>query len=320
MKISIIGTGMIAGEVMAMLREENPQIEVSSIYVRSNRERAERLAVKYGVEHVYTDYAELLAHDEADFVYIALANAAHYGYGKMALEAGRNVILEKPITLSLGETEELVRISRSKGLYLFEAMSLLHVPNFRLVRESIAKLGNIRLVQCNFSQYSSRYDRYLRKDIVPAFDPQCGGGALMDLNIYNLHVVVGLFGVPVAARYYPNKGYNGVDTSGIAVLEYPRFVVSSAAAKDSSSPSFIMVQGEKGWLCIDGTPNELGKVELFVEGTMETYELNNRKSRLADEFSHFEAIFRQGDYAQMEAYLEHSLRVMGVIDRLKQVP
>lgn len=318
MKISIIGTGMIATEAMGMLREENPQIEVSSIYVRSNRERAERLAEEYGVGHVYTDYAELLAHDEADFVYIALANSAHYSYGKMALEAGRNVILEKPITLSLGEAEELVRISRSKGLYLFEAMSLLHVPNFRLVGESITRLGNIRLVQCNFSQYSSRYDRYLRKDIAPAFDPQCGGGALMDLNIYNLHVVVGLFGVPVAARYYPNRGYNGVDTSGIAVLEYPRFVVSSAAAKDSGSPSFIMVQGEKGWLRVDGTPNELGKVELCVEGAMETYGLNNRKSRLADEFSHFEAIFRQGDYAQMEAYLEQSLRVMGVIDRLKQ--
>lgn len=72
------------------------------------------------------------------------------------------------------------------------------------IKEHLDQLGDIKIVECNYSQYSSRYDAFKRGDIAPAFNPKMGGGALRDLNIYNIHFVVGLFGRPKTVQYLAN--------------------------------------------------------------------------------------------------------------------
>ena len=69
-----------------------------------------------------------------------------------------------------------------------------------------------------------------------------------DLNVYNINIVIGLFGEPLTTAYYANRGHNGIDTSGTMVLSYPTLTATCTAAKDSSSPSFTIIQGEKGWI------------------------------------------------------------------------
>ena len=86
MKISIVGTGMIATEVITLLKTEVKGIEITSIFSHSNTEKAEFLAKMNHIERIYTDYAQLLKEDKADFVYIALVNHAHYEFTRMALE------------------------------------------------------------------------------------------------------------------------------------------------------------------------------------------------------------------------------------------
>ena len=152
MKISIVGTGMIATEVITLLKTEVKGIEITSIFSHSNTEKAEFLAKMNHIERIYTDYAQLLKEDKADFVYIALVNNAHYEFTRMALEAGRNVIVEKPFTLTVAEAEELAVMARERKLYLFEAISPIHTPNFRMVKDSLKKIGPVHFVQCNFSQ------------------------------------------------------------------------------------------------------------------------------------------------------------------------
>ena len=266
MKISIVGTGMIATEVISLLKTEVKGIEITSIFSHSNEEKAESLAKMNHIERIYTDYAQLLKEDKANFVYIALVNNAHYEFTRMALEAGRNVIVEKPFTLTVAEAEELATMARERKLYLFEAISPLHTPNFRMVKDSLKKIGPIHFVQCNFSQYSSKFKRYLQGDIAPAFNPELGGGALNDLNVYNINIVIGLFGQPTATQYFANRGHNGIDTSGVMVLSYPTMTATCTAAKDSSSPSFILIQGEKGWIHIPTPANEFGSVEIMKQG------------------------------------------------------
>lgn len=73
-------------------------------------------------------------------------------------------------------------------------------------------MGDVKIVQLNYSQYSSRYEAFKQGQIAPVFDPKKAGGALMDLNVYNIHFVAGLFGEPKAVHYYPNMK-KGVDTS-----------------------------------------------------------------------------------------------------------
>ena len=93
MKISIVGTGMIATEVIKMLRTEAKGIEITSLFTHSNKEKAQALAKANHIERIYTDYTQLLREDGADFVYIALINSVHYAFVHEALEADRNTEL-----------------------------------------------------------------------------------------------------------------------------------------------------------------------------------------------------------------------------------
>ncbi len=314
MKLSIIGTGKIAHEVIKALRGEAPDIEILSIYAHSNKSKADEMAGQYGISNVYTDYERLLKQDNADFIYIGLVNSAHYEYAKEALLTGRNVILEKPFTSTYQEAVELATMARERKLWLFEAVTTLHLPNYKHAKDLLKQVEPVRIVRCNYSQYSSRYDRYLKGDVAPAFDPQLGGGALNDLNIYNINAVVSLFGKPVSTQYFANRGFNGVDTSGILIMQYPGFIAECTAAKDSESPSSVVVQGENGTIIIPSAPNEMSKVVLLKNNASVVYQDNKYTSRLVHEFKDFEQIWEHKDYDAMNHYLDISLAVMQVVE------
>ena len=155
--------------------------------------------------------------------------------------AGKNVILEKPFTGFYEETKDLEQIANDKKLFIFEAITVLHNEVFYEMKKNLNKLGNIRMALCNYSQYSSRYDAYLEGDITHSFDPAYYGGSLYDINVYNIHYCVGLFGEPKDATYYPNIGPNGIDTSGTLVMEYDGFSAVCTGSKDSDSPGYVCV-------------------------------------------------------------------------------
>lgn len=317
MKLSIIGTGKIAREVIKALHDEAPDIMISSVFAHSNKVKAELISGQYGIKKVYSNFDELLKQDDSNFIYIGLVNTAHFEYAKKALLAGRNVIVEKPFTSTFSEAEELAVIAREKRVWLFEAVTTLHLPNYKKAQELLKQIGPVRVVQCNYSQYSSRYDRYLKGDVAPAFDPKLGGGALNDLNIYNINTVVGLFGIPVSTQYFANRGFNGIDTSGILVMQYPDFIAECTAAKDSESPSSIVVQGERGTILIPSAPNEIERIELLKDKSCVVFQENKYKSRLIHEFKDFEQIWQNKDFDAMNHYLDISLSVMQVLEGTK---
>lgn len=314
MKICIIGTGKIAKEVVGALRKEASEIEITGVYALSNKVNAEKLAEEYKIPMVYTDYEKLLKEDKAEFLYLGIVNTAHYEYAKKALLAGRNVIVEKPFTSTYKQAEELADIVRSKNLWLFEAVTTLHFPNYERMKKLLSDIEPVRIVQCNYSQYSSRYDRYLKGDVAPAFNPKLGGGALNDLNIYNINVVVGLFGLPKSVEYFANRGFNGVDTSGILIMQYNGSKVVCTAAKDSFCQSSIVIQGEKGTILVPTAPSEISRVVLLKKHDSIVWKDNLYESRLVHEFKDFEDIWQAGDREVMNNYLDTSLNVMKVLE------
>jgi predicted dehydrogenase len=312
--LAILGTGMIAGEALQALQSV-PEVKVRTVFARpQSRTKAEALAARYGIGSVDTDYDQLLHRDDIDFVYIGLVNSVHYEYARKALEADKNVILEKPSCPTAGETRRLAQLARQRGLYLFEAVTFLHAPFFNQIAEALPLLGLIKLILCNYSKYSSRYDRYLKGDVAPVFDPAQNGGAFLDLNIYNINFLVGLFGKPDHVFYAPNRGFNGVDTSGVALCMYPTKTASCTAAKDSVSPSFISVQGEKGWLRVEGTPDDFKYWQLCCNGKVSKFSLERTEHRMTDEFRDFNRIYTGHRYAAMEHFLDISVAVSEVAD------
>ena len=270
-----------------------------------------RIAERYSIEKVYTDYDELLSSDEIDTVYVGLINSVHYEYAKRALLAGKDVILEKPFTTSAEETEERANIARENGRFLFEAITNRHSAVYEMIKEKLPEIGRIRMAMGNYSQYSSRYDRYKKGDVAPAFDPAAFGGALNDLGIYNLSLVVSILGVPVSSHYDANIGFNGVDISGVVTMIYDDFIVTLSVAKDSDSPCYFTIQGEDGYLRIPGKPNEAEKLEVWTrKNGLEEFSPTPDKNRLVREFVDFAKMQRENDRDRMLSELDMTVKVM----------
>ncbi|MGT2737468.1 Gfo/Idh/MocA family protein [Streptococcus orisratti] len=314
MKLAILGTGKIVDEVLPVLKEING-IELSAILsTPRSLEKAQKLAEIYGISQASSDYDSILANPDVDTIYVALPNHLHYDYVKKALQAGKHVICEKPFTLTLAEFEDLVAIAEQRQLFLLEAITNQYLGNFSYVKENLPKLGDIKIVECNYSQYSSRYDAFKRGEIAPAFDPEKGGGALRDLNIYNIHLVVGLFGKPEMVHYLANME-RGVDTSGMLVMDYGHFKCVCIGAKDCSADIRSTIQGNKGSVTILGPTNTMPEVNLSLNGqSMQLVNQNSLNHRMHDEFVAFQNIISNREYNNQKAALEHSRAVMEVLD------
>lgn len=316
MKIGVVGNGMIVGMFLhdaAMVEHA----EIISICVRPRSlEKGQKIAGEYHIPQIETDYEEFLKNPEIETVYLGISNLVHYEYAKKALNAGKHVICEKPFTVNSTEAKELAEIAREKKLFLWEAFIIPYLPAYSVVKNAVEKVGNVKLVQSNYSKISSRYAQYLSGVILPAFDLTLAGGALYDLNIYNLHFTIGLFGKPKDAHYYPTRGYNGVDTSGIAVLEYDTFHAVCCAAKDSTSPSGFVIQGDAGTLRGEGSVSTLSKIIFSDKNSETTLAEFDGSIKLTYELTEFIRQFEENDYDSCYQMLEHSVAVTEVVDRL----
>ena len=129
------------------------------------------LAKEYGGAAVYTDLDAFLADKTVNVVYVASPNSLHYSQVKAALRAGKHVICEKPFTPTLAQAQELVTLAQERGLMLVDAVPTTYLPNYELLQRELPKLGRVRLVLANYSQYSSRYDKFLAGEVPNVFNP-----------------------------------------------------------------------------------------------------------------------------------------------------
>ncbi|MEE1159116.1 MAG: Gfo/Idh/MocA family oxidoreductase, partial [Atopobiaceae bacterium] len=250
-------------------------------------------------------------------VYVATPNSLHYDVTKAALLAGKDVICEKPLTSRFDQAETLARLAKKRGRFLWEAVVTTRQPNYKTIKRLLPRIGTVKMASVTFSQYSSRYDAFRAGEVLPAFDPAKAGGALMDLGLYTLTFTLGLFGEPLRATYVPNIE-RGIDTSGVAILEYDGFTALSICAKDSGAPNRAVIQGIDGWLCMDSVPSICGAVTLRLnDGTEELYD-DCLSSVYEAEFRQFKAQQEAGDLQACFAELEESLLVNRIQNEIRR--
>ena len=311
MKLGIVGSGKIVQEFLPWLAQ-SPVVEVAALCsTQRSAAQAKALCEQYGIPLHTTDYEELLK--AVDTVYVALPNLLHTAYTRAALKAGRNVIVEKPLAPCAAEAVQLADLARKKGLFLFEAVTTLYMENYHKLRQLLPRVGPVKLVQCNFSQYSSRYDAFCAGQVAPVFDPNQAGGALMDLAVYNISYLVGLFGEPQQVHYTANVE-RGIDTSGILTMDYRSFKAVSIAAKDCAAPPRYVIQGTRGYLLQKSTANFCGPLTLHLnDGKEEHFSLNGKRPRCAAEFEAFARAIDAGDQEMCSGMLDTSLAVSRVL-------
>lgn len=312
MKLGILGTGMIVKDVMRTYHE----FDVDETYIlgtKQTQEETENLVKEYQLTGTYYDYEEMLKSD-IDTIYCALPNHLHYSFSKKALKAGKHVIIEKPITSHPRELEELIRLADEKKLMIFEAMNIHYLPSFLSLKEDIQKVGNIKIVSFNHSQYSSRYNAFKEENILSAFDYHKSGGALMDLNVYNISALIGLFGAPLNNQYYANID-KSIDTSGIMTLDYGSFKAVAIAAKDCKAPVMNTIQGDQACIVINTPLSQMISYTIhYNDGTIETKNFED-VHRLSYEFKEFIRMIKEKDYQKQQAMLKLSLEISRVMKK-----
>ena len=312
MKLGILGTGMIVREFLPWLAGEDSPFTVQALCsTQRSVPAAAELCEQYHIPQHTTNYFELL--QWVDVVYLAVPNNQHARYAKVALEAGKHVIVEKPMAVNALQAEELANLARRKKVFLFEAMTTQYLENYNKIRELLPRIGTVKLVQCSFSQYSRRYNAFCAGETPTSFDPARAGGALMDLNVYNISYVVGLFGEPNQVHYTANIE-RGIDTSGILTMDYNSFRAVCMAAKDCGAPARYVIQGTKGYILQKSTANWCGGVTFHPnEGREEHFNLNGGKPRQAAEFHAFARAIAGGDQELCSRMLDTSVAVSKVL-------
>jgi predicted dehydrogenase len=315
-RLGTIGSGVIVHSILDGVKVTDG-IHCVAVYSRT-QERGEALAAQYEVAKVYTDMDAFLQDEEINFVYIALPNLLHYEQAKRALLAGKNVICEKPFCTKEAHARELVELAREKGLFLIDAVPTAFLPNLEVLKRELPKIGRIRLVMSNYSQYSSRYDLVLKGEVPNIFNPQYAGGCLMDINFYNVYLNVALFGKPRKAVYYPNIYGELTDTSGIMMMQYDGFVSESAGAKDTWGVNFVQIEGEKGYIYIKDGSNGLAEIKVVTKTTEEVFNEQENPDRWFYEIQNLTKLVLADDHAAIDARLEVMLSVMEVLEQSRK--
>lgn len=150
-RIAIIGTGWWATQVHIPAVKANPSAELVAL-VDTRAEVLEQAALGTSATP-YTDYREMLAHEQLDGVIVSVHHAAHYEVTRACLEAGLHVLVEKPMVLYAPEARELAALAQAKGVELMIGYSWLHTDVVRKAREILqsGELGHIQYVSCLFS-------------------------------------------------------------------------------------------------------------------------------------------------------------------------
>jgi predicted dehydrogenase len=238
----ILGTGGIATAFATDLVANG--FTVAAVGSRS-QSSADSFAAAHGIPTAHPSYEALVADPAVTAIYVSTPHPFHAENAKLALNAGKHVLVEKPFALNATEAREVVELAESLGLVVLEAMWTRWLPHMVRLRELIAEgtIGEVRTVLADHNQK-------LPSD--PAHrlnDPKLGGGALLDLGIYPVSFAWDILGRPETVAAISSPTATGVDRQTAMLFGYEggRQAVLHTAL-DTRGPNTASVLGTEGWV------------------------------------------------------------------------
>jgi predicted dehydrogenase len=267
-KWGVLGPGRIAHEFARGLRV----IEDASLYAVASTtpNKAEQFAGRYGGAKIYNSYEALVNDPDVDAVYIATPHRYHFDNAMLALNAGKPVLCEKPLNVNAKETEELIKISKEKKVFLMEALWTRYLPIYCVIRKWLDDkvIGELSLLAGTFGAMAPKEkdDRWQ--------NPELAGGALLDMGIYPIAISQWVMkSNPKSFFAMSHFSDTGVDDLTTFLLKYEDDVVSqSHSSFMSNHVNDFWIYGSKGKIRIH--PNFWGstKATLFTDGQELTIE------------------------------------------------
>jgi len=249
-RLAIIGRNFVVDWMLAAA-EQVPELKPVAIYSREEQTGRE-FAARHGLSRVFTDLNALAESPDADAVYIASPICCHYEQALAMLRHGKHVLCEKPVTSNAREVRALVACAREHGVVFLEAMRLVFDDALPVIRAALPRVGALRRVTFEFTQYSSRYDRIRAGETgINAFDPALSNAAIMDMGCYCVHAIVTLFGKPDTVSAHAVRLPGGFEASGIVLMGYPTFTAEAVYSKIARQIAPTTLLGEDGAILLD---------------------------------------------------------------------
>ncbi|SEQ24413.1 Predicted dehydrogenase [Lentzea xinjiangensis] len=241
MKWGVIATGGIAQTVTADMLKV-PDVEVLAVSSRDVT-RAQAFADRFGIKRAYGDYRELLRDEDVEIVYVATPHAQHHEVTLAALDAGKHVLCEKPIGLSVAQAEEMVERARARKRFLMEAMWTRFNPLVRKVHEAVraGEIGEVRTIRAHFG-FRHPFDAGDR-----LWARESGGGSVLDLGVYPIALAHQLLGPPTHIAAHGGLAPSEVDTDAGILLGYANgahaLLSSSLVANTGCAAEIVGTEG-----------------------------------------------------------------------------
>lgn len=310
----IVGTGWIAHDMADAINAVNGEIYAAA---NNNEKSVDEFAEEKHVKHIFTDPDEMIEDPNIDIIYIATPNMSHYTYIKKALNAGKNVFCEKPITVNAKQFDEVAKLAKEKHLILTEGFTLYHMPIYKKVKDLIkdGKLGQVKMIQINFGSL---------KDYDPSnrfFSKRLAGGALLDIGGYATAFAMEFLdeypeSITTSVKFFET----GVDEqSGIILKNSKGQMAVMSLSMRAKQPKRGLVSGTKGYVEISQYPRATRADITYTESTHEEdhdyIEAGESYKALQYEVRDFEHYIEQGhDDGQLEksraiAHILNSVRV-----------
>ena len=239
----IVGPGNIAASVLPDFVHV-PGASVVAVASRS-AERAADFADRFGIARVHGSYAEIVADDEVDVLYIATPHPQHHEVALAAIRAGKALLVEKSFTATVAGAEEVITAARERGVFVMEAMWTRFQPAIVAARRLVddGTIGEVRQVQVDLG-VDGKYDPKHR-----LFDPAQGGGAMLDLGVYPVSFAHYFLRTPASIEVVGSLAPTGVDYEAGMLLGYPDGRSASILMSlRNATPGAARIFGTDGWI------------------------------------------------------------------------
>ncbi|HEX7308659.1 Gfo/Idh/MocA family oxidoreductase [Lentzea sp.] len=311
MKWGVIATGGIAQTVTADMLKV-PDVEVLAVSSRDVT-KAQAFADRFGIKRAYGDYRELLRDPDVEVVYVATPHAQHHEVTLAALDAGKHVLCEKPIGLTVAQAEEMVERAAVRERFLMEGMWTRFNPLIREVHRAVrdGEIGEVRTVRAHFGfRHEFRTGDRL-------WDRESGGGSVLDLGVYPIAFAHQILGVPTHIAAHGGLAPSEVDADAGILLGYEsgaQALLSCSLLTDLGSGAEII--GTEGSIQIpdqmyNATRAVIDGVEHTIEDEGYTHQIRAVEQHIAAGLTESPAITWRNTLEVMGT-MEEVLRQLGV--------
>ncbi len=278
--------------------------------------KANAFAQQYGAKRAYGSYEEIMNDKEVDILYIATPHDSHKSLAIDAMQSGKHVLCEKPMSVSRSQVEQMIHAARANNVFLMEAFWSRFNPSISEVLQRVKRgeLGEVNYVNADFSFYREDPDdsRMLNMDLA--------GGSLLDMGVYPVFLSYMVLGIPLEIQAVGQLHSTGADLQTAAIFKYNNAVAQIMSGFKSQSDMRARICGTKASIFIEPIWHETQSYS-FLEnqsGEITNFKRPTNGKGFTYEIEECTACINAGKQESEKWTWQNSLDLMKITDEIRR--